>query len=134
MRARPDDARRDQPERLRDIAGPLFRRLAPALRTDLVLRLAYQAATETASQAIDAPAKATRTLLSSVSQKTAANESMPSAPSAAPTASRAAACCPRRSPAKPASRFFRISCFSISVALAQKMAGSARKSPPTDAP
>ncbi|MGY3134927.1 hypothetical protein ACVWZM_005609 [Bradyrhizobium sp. USDA 4501] len=55
-------------------------------------------------------------------------------PREARAASTAAAICPRRLPARPASRLRRISCFSISVALAQNMAGRARKTPPMTAP
>ena len=55
-------------------------------------------------------------------------------PSAAPPASSAAAFRPRHSPRPPALRLRRISCRSISVALAQNITGSARKSPPIDAP
>ena len=78
--------------------------------------------------------KAAGMLRSTTTENTIAKASMPSAPSAAPAASSAAASCPRRAPSRPASRLRRISCFSISVALAQKMAGRARNRPPMDAP
>jgi hypothetical protein len=99
-----------------------------------ILRRTHQAATETTSQASDAPMKAPAMLRCTVTENTIAKASMPIAPSAAPVASSAAASSPRRLPSRPASRLRRISCFSISVALAQKMAGRARKSPPMDAP
>jgi hypothetical protein len=89
---------------------------------------------ETQSQASEAAANAPAALHSTRNQNTPAKASIPSAPSAAPAASSAAASSPRRSPARPASRLRRISCFSMSVALAQKIAGKARKRPPTDAP
>ena len=119
------------PERLRDIAGPLA---FSGFRAERHLRRTYQASTETISQASDAPMNAAEMLLFTVNEKAIANASRPSEPSAAPAASRAAAFGPRRTPDRPASRLRRISCFSISVALARKMAGSARNNPPTDAP
>src|SRR5579872_750059 len=59
---------------------------------------------------------------------------MPTLPSAAPAASSAAASRPRRLPSSPARCFRADSCFSIRVALAQKIAGSARNSPPIEGP
>ena len=61
------------------------------LRTERIFRRRYQAATETISQASDAPMNAVAMLLSTIHQKTIAKASMPSAPSAAPAASSAAA-------------------------------------------
>ena len=58
----------------------------------------------------------------------------PTAPRAAPAASSAAASRPRTMPRKPADFFFCVSCFSTSVALAGKIAGKARKRPPTTGP
>ena len=120
--------------RLRETAEPLFFLPIRACRTYRSLRRTNQAPTDTTSQAREAPIKAAATLISTSIENRAAKASMPTEPSPAPTASSAAASCPRRLPASPAARLRRISCFSISVALAQKMAGRARKSPPTDAP
>jgi ferritin-like metal-binding protein YciE len=116
---------------LRESAEPLA---FSERRLGRTLRRANQVATETASQVSEAPTNAVATLLSTSNQNTMAKVSMPIALRAAPAASSAAASCPRRSPARPASRLRRISCFSISVALAQKMTGRARKRPPTEAP
>ena len=66
------------------------------LRTERIWRRTYQAVTETTSQASDAPMKAAAMLRSTINENAIAKPSMPSAPSAAPTASSAAACCPRR--------------------------------------
>lgn len=97
-------------------------------------RQLHQAATEMTHQPAAAAMKAASAYRSTSSEKISAKPSMPMLPSDAPAASRAAACWPRRSPSTPASRLRRCSCFSISVALAQKTAGSARNRPPTDAP
>ena len=120
--------------RLRETAEPLFFLPIRACRTYRSLRRTNQAPTDTTSQAREAPIKAAATLISTSIENRAAKASMPTEPSPAPAASSAAASCPRRLPASPAARLRRIWCFSISVALAQKMAGRARKSPPTDAP
>jgi len=109
----------DQPPRLRDIAEPPVFPEIPALRTDRILRRTYQAATETPSQASEAPTNAAATLFSTSNQNRIAKDSIPSAPTAAPAASSAAASRPRRTPSRPASRLRRVSCFSISVALAE---------------
>ncbi len=58
----------------------------------------------------------------------------PTLPMAAPAASTPAAALPRAVLSWPASSFFRCSCFSISVAVAGKIAGNARKSPPISGP
>jgi len=55
-------------------------------------------------------------------------------PIAAPRASKAAASRPRPLVAMPARCFFSFSCFSTNVALAGKIAGKARKAPPTLGP
>src|SRR3954447_19690526 len=124
----------DQLQWLRGIGASLALCLVRALRTERVLRRTYQATTEIASHANDAPRNAAAMPVSAVKENATAKASMPSAPSAAPAASTAAVICPRRSPARAASRLRRISCFSMSVALAQNMAGRARKTPPATAP
>jgi hypothetical protein len=130
--------RRDTPrtslQRPRRIDEPLPSCAVRTLRTERALRRTYHAATETISQVNDATMKAAAMLVSAVNEKTIAKASMPVAPSAAPAESTAAGIFPRRSPARPASRLRRISCFSIRVAVAQKMAGRARKRPPMNAP
>src|SRR5579864_3810111 len=55
-------------------------------------------------------------------------------PSAAPAASRAAACLPRVSPSKPTRPFFFFSWLSTKLAAAGKIEGHARKRPPTPGP
>jgi hypothetical protein len=64
----------------------------------------HQAAIETTSQANDALTKAAEMLLSTIEENTIANANIPSAPSAAPAASSAAAPSPRRLPSRPAFR------------------------------
>ncbi len=63
-----------------------------------------------------------------------ANANSPRLPKAAPAASTPAAFRPRTVPCSPACSFFSLSCFSINVAPAGKMAGNARKIPPTTGP
>ena len=62
------------------------------------------------------------------------NTIIPTLPSAAPAASAAAACRPRRPPCFPRVDVLSFSCFSTSLRLAGKMAGKAKKSPPTAGP
>src|SRR5438445_784264 len=64
----------------------------------------------------------------------AAKAISPMLPMADPDASTLAAFRPRMVPFKPCCCFFSISCFSINVALAGKIAGKARNSPPTPGP
>jgi hypothetical protein len=98
------------------------------------LRRTHQPAIDTTAQASDAAMNAVGTLSLTVSENMIAKATMPKAPSTAPVDSSAAASSPRRRPSSPASRLRLISCFSIRVALAQKIAGSARNRPPIDAP
>jgi hypothetical protein len=65
---------------------------------------------------------------------TIAKHMSPTLPSAAPYASSPAACLPRLVLSIPAFCFFCRSCFSMSVALAGKIAGNARRKPPTTEP
>ena len=104
------------------------------LRTRRILRRMHHPAEETISQPTDAAMNAPTMLRCKVSEKTIAKASMPTAPSTAPAESSAAAASPRRRPSSPASHLRRISCFSMRVALAQKMAGRARNTPPIVAP
>jgi hypothetical protein len=64
----------------------------------------------------------------------AANTSNPMLPKVAPRASIATAFAARREPSKPARCLFSFTCFSTRVAVEGKMAGNARKSPPTTGP
>jgi hypothetical protein len=103
--------------------------LAPRnLRTVRILRRTHQPAIETNAQASDAAMNVAGTLSCTVSENVTAKAINLKAPSTAPAASSAAASSPRRRPSSPASRLRLISCFSIRVALAQKMAGRARTS------
>ena len=72
--------------------------------------------------------------LGSSFQTTTANVTKPRHPTAVPAASTPAVALARLVPSSPARRFFCFSCFSMSVALAGKIAGNARKSPPISGP
>jgi hypothetical protein len=86
---------------------------------------------EIPSHSRPAPARTIHGLYGTSScRTTVANPARPMQPSAAPAASSAAASRPRTMPHTPARFFFCFSRFSISVALAGKIAGKARKSPP----
>jgi hypothetical protein len=63
-----------------------------------------------------------------------ANTIRPMLPIAAPAASTPAACLPRLVPSSPLLSFRFLSCFSINVALAGRMAGNARNKPPKTGP
>lgn len=117
------------PQRPRETAGLMIFSEVCLLWADRIFRRTHQAATDTTSHASEAPMNAAGMLRSTIEENAIANASMPSAPSTAPAESSAAAFCPRRLPSRPASRLRRISCFSIRVALAQKMAGRAKKRP-----
>jgi hypothetical protein len=97
-------------------------------------RRIHQAATATKAQAAVAPKKAMATWVGTTSQITAPNAASPKLPRAAPAASSAAASLPRWVPRSPAFSLRWRSCFSTRVALAGKIAGKARKSPPATGP
>jgi hypothetical protein len=67
-------------------------------------------------------------------QTNRAKTDSPMLPIAEPAASILAASRPRCVPSRPSFSFFCLSCFSISVALAGKMAGNAKNIPPTPGP
>ena len=69
-----------------------------------------------------------------MSQITRPKAASPKLPSAAPAASSAAASLPRRAPGKPAFSLRSRTCFSISVALAGKIAGKSQKQAANDWP
>jgi hypothetical protein len=98
------------------------------------LDLSRQSKTDVMSHAAEARARETTLPLEARDHTTKPNAPSPTLPKPAPAASRAAASVPRRSPSSPAWRFRSRSCFSISVALAQKIAGNARNRPPTAGP
>lgn len=90
---------------------------------------------ETASQITVAPISTRQGLwLTKYRLTTRAKMKRPILPMEAPAASIAAAFFPRAAPCKPARPFFCFSCFSIRVAPAGKIAGKAKKSPPTPGP
>jgi len=100
-----------------------------------IARRMSHAAAATAIQQTDAPARTSHGECCGRSFQTIAAKAInPKEPIAAPRASRLAASLPRLVPSKPARSIFAFACFSTSVALAGKMAGNARKSPPSTGP
>ena len=90
--------------------------------------------TETTNQAAKPTSKASHAERGASSQIAVPKARSPKLPRAAPAASRAAASLPRRAPRSPAFSLRWRSCFSMSVALAQKIAGNARNKPPVSGP
>jgi hypothetical protein len=101
-----------------------------------VLFRVCQSSRDTAAQLTVAPISAGHVPWLTINVLTSqANTNNPTPPIAAPTASTPTAFRPRANPWRPArSLLFCFSCFSISVALAGKIAGKARKRPPTPGP
>lgn len=92
--------------------------------TNVVTR---QAPTATVIQVMVAIINVTTAPKGTITAKVAANAIIAILPRAAPAATIAAASWPRRLPLAPASRLRRISCRSIRVVLAQKIAGESQK-------
>src|SRR5579864_4212553 len=91
--------------------------------------------TETANQVRVAPASTSQALWPGMNCHTnSANMRSPMLPIADPAASTLTASLPRSVPSCPCSCSFSVSCFSIRVAPAGKIAGNARNKPPTPAP
>jgi hypothetical protein len=91
--------------------------------------------TDTISHASVAPGSTIQALnLGRSCQTSKAKANSPMLPTAEPAASTPTACRARLRPSKPSFSFFRLSCFSMSVALAGKIAGNARNSPPGPGP
>ncbi len=113
--------------------GRPWRRANQARLKELRVRLRrYHARTDTPAQTIVAPPITSHVLWSRiVSWITNANAKSPMLPIAVPAASTETSCLARPWPFSPARSFFSFSCLSINVALAGKMAGNARKRPPT---
>ena len=97
-------------------------------------RRTCHASTATPSHKADARRSAPAGDRTIINQMTRPKATRPRLPSAAPAASSAAASLPRRFPVRPALSFRSLTCFSIKVALAGKIAGKARNSPPTIGP
>jgi hypothetical protein len=94
-----------------------------------------QTSTDTVSQARVATARTSQGLsLATNLHTTNAKARSPILPIAAPAASMLAASLPRVAPSNPSFSFFSFSYFSIRVALAGKIAGKARNSPPIAGP
>ncbi len=94
-----------------------------------------QISTETANQAAVAAMSTIHVLWRGINCQTSrAKTKSPLLPIAAPAASILAASLPRCVPRNPSFSFFCFSCFSISVALAGKIAGNAKNSPPMPGP
>ena len=93
-----------------------------------------QASTATASHATVARTRAQEGDRSISSQITKANAASPSFRVSAPAASSAAASLPRRTPDRPRLLLAFRTCFSISVALAGKIAGKAKNKPADNRP
>src|SRR5207248_1976416 len=116
--------------------GPPWRRANQARLKELRVRLRrYHARTDTPAQTVVAPPITSHVLWSRiVSWITKANAKSPMLPIAVPAASTETSCLARPWPFSPARPFLAFSCLSINVALAGKMAGNARKRPPTAGP
>jgi hypothetical protein len=89
---------------------------------------------ETANQAAEPATKASHAERGASSQMAPPKARSPKLPRAAPAASSAAASLPRRAPRSPTFSLRSRSCFSMSVALALKIAGNARNKPPVSGP
>jgi hypothetical protein len=93
------------------------------------------AATETASHRRVAPPKTIHARSLGMNRETTnAKTNKPTLPIDEPAASTLAALLPRFTPLSPRDFFFFVSCFSMRVALAGKIAGKAKNKPPTPGP
>ena len=91
--------------------------------------------TETPSHSSVAPPRTIHARSRGMNCQTAhAKTNNPMLPMAEPAASILAALLPRTAPLSPTASFFRLSCFSIRVALAGKIAGNAKNNPPIPGP